>query len=183
MEVLNPKTAYVMTSLLQTVIDRGTAATSRSNGFYLPAAGKTGTTDEFTDAWFAGFTPQIVATVWVGFDDPRYSLGKGQAGSVAALPAWTEFMKGLQDAGLITNEGFHAPEGIVRAKICADSKLLATPYCPKILNEGQDEVFIAGTEPTEYDLTYWSVGATCHVATVISSEARFLPHSLSLVVS
>ena len=151
-EVLNPRTAYVMTHLLRSVLDSGggTGAWARSAGFWLPAAGKTGTTDEFTDALFVGFTPQIVTGVWVGFDDPKYSLGRGQSGAIAALPAWTDFMRGLQDSLYLTPEEFTVPEGIIKAKICAESKLLATPYCPQLLNDGHDEVFIAGTEPTEY---------------------------------
>jgi penicillin-binding protein 1A len=149
-EVLNPRTAYIMTNLLQTVVDRGTGNRARQEGFILPAGGKTGTTDDYTDAWFVGFTPPVAATVWVGFDDPQYDLGHGQSGSVAALPAWAEFMKGLQDYRLIAAEDFEVPDGIIRARICADSKLLATQYCPRLANEGQAEVFIAGTEPTEY---------------------------------
>ena len=148
-EVLNPKTAYVMTNLLQAVVDRGTGEGARNAGFRLPAAGKTGTTDDYTDAWFVGFTPQIVTGAWVGFDDPQYSLGEGQSGAMAALPSWTDFMKGLQDSLLLTPEEFEVPEGIVKAKICAESKKLATPYCPELLNKNRDEVFIAGTEPTE----------------------------------
>lgn len=148
-EVLNSKTAYVMTNLLQTVINRGTGIGARYAGFRLPAGGKTGTTDDFTDAWFIGFTPSLAAGVWVGFDDPQYSLGEGQSGARAALPAWTDFMKGLQDSLLLSPREFEVPEGIVTAKICAESKRLATPYCPELLNNGQDEVFIPGTEPTE----------------------------------
>ncbi|UCE20143.1 MAG: PBP1A family penicillin-binding protein [Gemmatimonadota bacterium] len=148
-EVLNVKTAYIMTNLLQSVIDRGTGINARYGGFRLPAAGKTGTTDDFTDAWFLGFTPEIVTGVWVGFDDPQHSLGDGQSGAISALPAWTEFMKGLQDSLLLTHQEFDVPDGIVKAKICAESKHLATPYCPELMNNGKEEVFIEGTEPTE----------------------------------
>lgn len=149
-EVLNSKTAYIMTHLLQTVINRGTGYGARRAGFRLPAGGKTGTTDNFTDAWFVGFTPELVAGVWIGFDDPQFSLGDKQVGAVAALPAWAELMKGLQDSLLLSPQSFKTPEGIIRMKICAESKQIATPYCPELLNNGQEEVFIAGTEPTAY---------------------------------
>ena len=149
-EVLNAKTAYIMTDLLQSVIDRGTGVNARYAGFRLPAAGKTGTTDDFTDAWFIGFTPEIVTGVWVGFDDPQHSLGEGQSGAIAALPAWTEFMKGLQDSLILTHQEFEVPDGLVKVKICAESKQVATPYCPELLNNGEEEVFIAGTEPSEF---------------------------------
>jgi len=88
-EVLSAETAYMMTSLLQTVLDRGTGGSARwKYHFYHPAAGKTGTTQGWTDAWFVGFSPNIAAGVWFGVDDPQVSLGKGSDGSRAALPAW-----------------------------------------------------------------------------------------------
>ena len=93
-EVLSPETAYMMTNLLQTVVDKGTGGSIRwKYKFRHPAAGKTGTTQNWSDAWFVGYTPQIVAGVWYGVDQYPISLGKGQAGSVAALPAWAIFMK------------------------------------------------------------------------------------------
>lgn len=149
-EVLNPKTAYVMTNLMQTVMESGgTGNWARWAGFRLPAAGKTGTTDDYTDALFIGFTPQIVTGVWIGLDDPQFTLGKNQTGARAALPAWTDFMRSLQDSLYLSPEEFTLPDGIVQVKICAESKQLATPYCPELLNNGHEEVFIAGTEPTE----------------------------------
>jgi len=145
--VLREETAYVMTDLLKTVVNRGTGYTARTiYHFYRPAGGKTGTTDDWTDAWFIGFTPQIVAGVWVGIDDPKISLGPHQAGAVAALPIWARFMKSAHDTLGLPVEDFPMPKGVVRVKICKQTKKLATKYCPEVM----EEVFIKGTEPTEY---------------------------------
>jgi len=88
--VLSPQLAYAMNQLLKGVLDRGTAAGARRSGFTRPAAGKTGTTNDYKDAWFVGYTPDLLAVVWVGFDGPRKI---GLSGAEAALPIWTEFMK------------------------------------------------------------------------------------------
>jgi membrane peptidoglycan carboxypeptidase len=88
--VLSPQLAYAMNQLLKGVMDRGTAASARRSGFTRPAAGKTGTTNDYKDAWFVGYTPDLLAVVWVGFDGPRKI---GLSGAEAALPIWTEFMK------------------------------------------------------------------------------------------
>ncbi|MGH7816178.1 MAG: PBP1A family penicillin-binding protein [Candidatus Binatia bacterium] len=89
-QVLSPQLAYAMNQLLKGVLDRGTAASARRLGFTRPAAGKTGTTNDYKDAWFVGYTPDLLAVVWVGFDGPRKI---GLSGAEAALPIWTEFMK------------------------------------------------------------------------------------------
>jgi penicillin-binding protein 1A len=91
-DVIEPDVARTMTAMLQDVVERGTGTPARALG--RPAAGKTGTTNDFTDAWFLGFTPEITAGVWVGFDDKSVSLGKPETGAVAALPIWLEFMQG-----------------------------------------------------------------------------------------
>ncbi|MEL1226310.1 MAG: PBP1A family penicillin-binding protein, partial [Candidatus Neomarinimicrobiota bacterium] len=97
-EVLSEETAYLMTSLMQTVMDRGTGGSARwKYKFNRPAAGKTGTTQGWSDAWFVGFTPQIAAGCWFGVDDFKVPLGPGQDGSKAALPAWARFMKAAHD--------------------------------------------------------------------------------------
>ena len=88
--VLSPELAHAMNQLLKGVLDRGTAASARRAGFTRPAAGKTGTTNDYKDAWFVGYTPDLLAVVWVGFDGPKKI---GLSGSEAALPIWTEFMK------------------------------------------------------------------------------------------
>src|SRR6202790_4012594 len=91
-DVIEPEVARSMTSMLQDVIERGTGMPARALG--RPAGGKTGTTNDFTDAWFIGFTPEITAGVWVGYDDKSVSLGKPETGAIAALPIWLEFMQG-----------------------------------------------------------------------------------------
>ena len=91
-DVVAPEVARTMTAMLEEVIRFGTGVAAKALG--RPAAGKTGTTQDYTDAWFIGFTPQITAGVWVGFDDKQISLGKRETGARAALPIWLEFMQG-----------------------------------------------------------------------------------------
>src|SRR5271154_1474419 len=90
-DVLAPEVAHTMTAMLEEVVQFGTAMKAKTIG--RPAGGKTGTTQDFTDAWFIGFTPQITAGVWVGYDDKQISLGKKESGAQAALPIWIEFME------------------------------------------------------------------------------------------
>ncbi len=142
-EVLGDQTAYVMTSLLQTVVNSGTGYGARLLGFDRPAGGKTGTTDECMDNWFIGFTPQITAGVWVGYDD-KTVIGEDVTGATTALPIWARFMiKAQQNLPL---ENFKEPPGIVHTVVCAQSGLLPTDKCPSTTQE----VFIAGTQPEEY---------------------------------
>ncbi len=147
-EVLRKETAYIVTDMLRTVIDQGTGGSARwLYKFYRPAAGKTGTTDDYSDAWFVGFTPQIVTGVWVGIDDFRLTLGRGQTGSSAALPIWAPYMKAVHDSLNLPEADFEMPEGVVRVEICEDSKLLAKDTCPcKVVKE----VFFANLAPTQY---------------------------------
>lgn len=92
-QVIAPEVAYVMVSMMRGVLDRGTATSAiRGRGFHDPAAGKTGTTSNWTDAWFCGFTPELSTVVWVGYDKPFLSLGKGQAGGEVAAPIWAKYM-------------------------------------------------------------------------------------------
>ena len=131
-EVLSKETAYIMTNLLQDVVDRGTGIRVR-NYFRLPAAGKTGTTQEFADAWFIGFTPQIVAGVWLGFDEKVVRLETWDfQGGRAAAPVWGRFMKYVYDDLDIAMplEYFEAPQGVVEETICLETKKLASEFCP-----------------------------------------------------
>ncbi len=133
---LSEQTAYIMTDMLRSALDRGTGAAIRSvYGFTRPAGGKTGTTNDFTDAWFVGFTPQLVAGVWVGVDDPSISLGTGQAGSRAALPLWANFMNMAYDTLKWEIADFIMPDGVIRLDICADSFQRAGQFCPRIIQE------------------------------------------------
>src|SRR6059058_2047118 len=91
-DVISPEVARTMTAMLEEVVQFGTGVAAKALG--RPAAGKTGTTQDYTDAWFVGFTPQLTAGVWVGFDDKQISLGKRETGARAALPIWLEFMQG-----------------------------------------------------------------------------------------
>lgn len=143
-EVLSASTAYVVTNMLQSVIDdpEGTGRGARLNNFTRPAGGKTGTMDKYTDAWFIGFTPQMVAGVWVGFDD-KTPIGDQQTGARTALPIWTEFMIGAHQS--LPVEDFTIPPGVVFRTICEETKLLANETCPQTVRE----VFVEGTEPTE----------------------------------
>ncbi len=138
---LDARVAYLVTSLLQDVINRGTGAGVRARGFTAPAAGKTGTSH---DAWFAGFTSNLLCVVWVGFDDNR---ALGLSGSASAAPIWAEFMKrAVTLPGYRDTQGFAPPDGVVSVTIDPETLQLATPACPVT----REEVFIRGTEPTEY---------------------------------
>ncbi len=144
-EVLSEETAYLMTSLMQTVMDRGTGGSARwKYKFNRPAAGKTGTTQGWSDAWFVGFTPQIAAGCWFGVDDFQVPLGPGQDGSKAALPAWAKFMKAAHDTLELPLEKFEKPSGINDKQICTVTKRLPLPACPI-----EKEIFKKGTEPTQ----------------------------------
>ncbi len=144
--VISEETAYIMVDMLKTVINRGTGVTARSKWkFYRPAGGKTGTTNDFRNAWFAGFTPQIAASVWVGFDDQSTSLGKGQNGALTALPIWAPFMKMVHDSLHLPLKDFKKPDGVVNLKICSETKKIATSSCPKTLNE----VFLKDLTPKD----------------------------------
>ena len=143
--VLSKQTAYIMINMLMDVFNHGTAFGARRMGFMLPAAGKTGTTNNFQDAWFIGFTREYVAGVWVGYDVPR-KIATNATGAGAALPLWVSFMKAVYDSVADTTDvEFPVPDSIVRRVICEDSGLLATPYCPRV----REEVFIKGNEPDE----------------------------------
>jgi penicillin-binding protein 1B len=160
---IDPRVAYVTENMMEEVLNTGTGAGVRSRGFYLPAAGKTGTSH---DGWFAGFTSRLICVVWVGFDDNRDIKLEGAR---SALPIWTEFMKRAHAHAEYENvHGFAAPAGVVTAQIDAETGQLATPNCPKVRNE----VFIEGTQPSEI----------CHLHSSVRDKAqpgRALPVSLS----
>jgi 1A family penicillin-binding protein len=137
---LSPQVAYVVTSMMGSVLEEGTGVGARSLGFNRPAAGKTGTTDNYTDAWFIGFAPSLVCGVWVGFDRMR-RIAEGAEGAVIALPIWTEFMKRALQGKPI--EDFRRPPGIIERKICEDTGLLAAEHCTNV----REEIFIKGREP------------------------------------
>jgi penicillin-binding protein 1A len=125
--VLSPEVAFQMVSMLGDVVDRGTGASARRLGIRFPAGGKTGTTDDFKDAWFVGFSPAIVAGVWVGFDQPA-PIGEDAYGSRYALPIWAEFM---QQAARVRPPGtFERPAGLQDEPLCALTYLKPVEGCP-----------------------------------------------------
>jgi penicillin-binding protein 1B len=139
--VLDPRVAYLVTSMMEDVIDRGTGATVRARGFNAPAAGKTGTS---RDGWFAGYTSNLLAIVWVGFDDNR---DLGLSGGNAPAPIWADFMKSAVALPAYRDvRPFEMPEGVTKVTIDPETLALATPECPVT----REEVYIHGTEPTEF---------------------------------
>jgi penicillin-binding protein 1A len=141
---LKPEVAYVIVSLMRSVVEEGTAHAAIAGRLRRPAAGKTGTSNDQRDAWFVGFTPDLLAAVWVGFDDMK-KLGKGETGGKAAAPIWAEFMS-KATAGRPTKD-FVQPPGIVVQRIDKASGLLAAPGQE---SNTLDEVFLDGTAPTEH---------------------------------
>lgn len=140
-QALDPRVAYLVTNLLEDVVNRGTGATVRARGFTAPAAGKTGTS---RDGWFAGYTSNLLCIVWVGFDDNR---DLGVSGTNSAAPIWAEFMKRAITLPAYSNvHPFAMPDGVVQVSIDPETLQLATPLCPVT----QDEVYVEGTQPTEY---------------------------------
>jgi penicillin-binding protein 1B len=151
--VLDPRIAYLVTNVLEDVLNRGTGAGVRTRGFRYPAAGKTGTSQ---DGWFVGYTTNLLCVVWVGFDDNREL---GLSGATSAGPIWAEFMKRAVMLPAFSNaQAFERPEGVVSVSVDPETQMLATPDCPN----ARDEVFIAGTEPTETCTTHGGRGPEAH---------------------
>lgn len=146
-EVLGKATSYIITDMLSTAINLGTGGSARwKYGFNAPAAGKTGTTNDYTDAWFIGFTPLITAGVWVGLDSPELKLGPGGTGSEIALPFWADFMKTIYEELKLPHKNFVQPSEVVNLDICQDTGKIATNFCPNVL---RNEVFNSKHQPTE----------------------------------
>lgn len=139
--VARPDTTFLVTHMMRSVINEGTGAGARAAGFALDAAGKSGTTNDLRDAWFVGFTPELLTVVWVGLDDNQ---PVGLSGSQAALPIWTTFM--IRALAGRSNVEFETPEGVVFSEIDRDTGKLALPSCPRIFREA----FVQGTEPMEF---------------------------------
>jgi penicillin-binding protein 1B len=136
---VSPEASYLVAHLMQGVLDNGTGRGVRERGFTRPAAGKTGTTNDGRDAWFAGFTPDLLAVVWVGFDDGE---PLGLTGAEAALPIWTEFMQHATAAAAPVP--FRAPTGVALVRIDPYTGAIATGGCPETVIEA----FWRGQEPT-----------------------------------
>ncbi|OFW42197.1 MAG: hypothetical protein A3J29_16735 [Acidobacteria bacterium RIFCSPLOWO2_12_FULL_67_14b] len=136
--VARASTAFLVTHMMRSVLNEGTGASARGAGFTLDAAGKTGTTNDLRDAWFVGFTPELLTVVWVGLDNNQ---PLGMSGAQAALPIWTAFM--IKALAGHPNAGFEAPPGVSFVEIDRDTGKIATPICPRVTVEA----FLAGTEP------------------------------------
>ncbi|MBN2789312.1 MAG: PBP1A family penicillin-binding protein [Candidatus Delongbacteria bacterium] len=142
---ISKETAYMITNMMEDVVNASDGTGRRLRFMYdfrRPVAGKTGTTNDFTDAWFCGFTPQIAVVVWVGLLDPAFKLGNGATGSNTALPLWGKFIKQLYDEMNWPVEDFQVPEGIVEVEVCKDSMKPAGPYCPRTYKEIFNEKYI-----------------------------------------
>jgi penicillin-binding protein 1B len=136
--VARPAATFLVTHMLRSVLNEGTGAAARGMGFSLDAAGKSGTTNDLRDAWFVGFTPELLTVVWVGLDDNQ---PLGMSGAQAALPIWTSFM--MKALAGRPNVGFEAPDGVSFVDIDRDTGKIATPACPRVTTEA----FLSGTEP------------------------------------
>jgi penicillin-binding protein 1A len=178
-------TAFLMSTMMADVINAGTGAKARSLGFTLPAAGKTGTTNDFNDAWFVGYTPNLVAGVWVGFDQPHTILPNGFAGDVA-VPMWASFMKSATKGD--KPDWFAPPAGIVTANVCRLSGKLASDGCENVEVLDKDghrvrrsmvytEYFASGTEPTTTCLLHSTRSFFGTIASVFKGDEKpALPH-------
>jgi 1A family penicillin-binding protein len=145
-EVTTPAKAFVMSSLMQSVVEKGTASSLKEMGITFPVAAKTGTTNDYKDAWFVGYTPDILALIWVGFDDgaPIYATG-----SKAALPIWADLMNALPQ--YVSGGWFRMPPGVVRGMICSESRKQAIEdKCP----HPEEEYFLTDHVPDGYCPVY-----------------------------
>jgi penicillin-binding protein 1A len=143
--VMSPEEAWLMVSVMKDVVQRGTAAGSVGSQFHYPAGGKTGTTNDGTDVWFIGYTSDLVAGVWMGFDKPQKIKPNAQGGILAA-PAWTAFMNEVYKRKPAPKD-WPMPGDIVTRQIDVTTNMLATPYCPR--EDVGNEFFIPGTDPIQ----------------------------------
>jgi penicillin-binding protein 1B len=158
--VLDPRVAFLVTSLLKDVLNKGTGAGVRARGFTLPAAGKTGTS---RDGWFAGYTSNLLTVIWVGFDDNR---DLGLTGGATVAPVWADFMiRATTLSAYRDAQDFTAPEGVQSVLIDPESLELATPNCPTT----REEVYVAGSAPTAFCELHGGSAA-------VSSSGSWLSH-------
>jgi 1A family penicillin-binding protein len=155
-QAVTPATAFLMSSMLADVVNAGTAYRARQAGFVLPAAGKTGTTNDYVDAWFVGFTPHLVTGVWIGFDQPATIISNGYAGELA-VPIWANFMKTATKGA--KPDWFDRPENVIGVNVCRVSGKLPNGGCNSVEVVNRDgqmetrsmiytEYFVQGTQPT-----------------------------------
>ena len=165
-EVLSPETAFLMVNMLRDVNTRGTASKIWRSGFHHPSGGKTGTTNDYTDAWYIGFTKDYTMGVWVGTDDHR-PMGRGHTGGDDAAPLWIEVMKKLHED--LPQKEFPKPPRVARVSLCPGTQLLRSPECSK----GVLEYFHINQKPTEYcDCKKKPKGVDRSSTTLFSSQKK-----------
>jgi penicillin-binding protein 1A len=142
-EVLRREAAWILVTMLRDVNIKGTAAAIWASGFQVPSGGKTGTTNDYSDAWYIGFTRHYTAGIWVGADD-HVSMGPGNTGAMDAVPMWIDLMRYAVRG--TEPEDFPRPDGVVEARVCPVSGLLAKSFC----DQANDDYYIEGRQPTEY---------------------------------
>ena len=137
----SPAKAFIISSMLRSVVSEGTARSLIGRGISWPVAGKTGTTNNFRDAWFVGYTPDILALVWVGFDNQDSIF---TTGSTAALPIWADLMNSVPQ--YVSENWYKIPPGVLKETVCSESGLLAHKGCP----ESMEEIFLKENVPTVF---------------------------------
>ncbi len=146
-EVMDPEHTWLMVDMMKDVIRRGTAFSAVwKAGFTVPAAGKTGTTDDYTDAWFIGYTPELVAGIWVGYDIQQRILEHNAGGGRIVAPAWTAFMRDVYDRRPPPPD-WERPDSLITREVDWSNGYLATPFCPQDVRHW--DWFYPGTEPTQ----------------------------------
>jgi penicillin-binding protein 1A len=170
-QVISPQNAYVMTSLLKKTVEIGTLASGagygtkftfrdeEGNRYRIPAAGKTGTTQNWSDAWTIGFTPYYTTAIWFGFDKPGNSLGLSLTGATLVGPIWGDYMREIH-TGLPMKDFVKPTTGIIEVTVCSESGLLRTPACPGSVTLP----YLEGSQPTAYCNLHENVPVTSVVA-------------------
>ncbi|MDR1099230.1 MAG: PBP1A family penicillin-binding protein [Treponema sp.] len=195
-QVISAQNAYIMTSIMKKTVEEGTLAygagwggskftfrDEKGNRFRIPAAGKTGTPQNWSDAWAVGYTPYYTTAVWFGFDKPGNSLGVNLTGSTLAGPVWGDYMVEIHK-GLPPKDFVRPATGIIDVTVCAKSGLLKSPAC----NEGEITLpFLEGTQPTEYcnihgNASYSSIPVTPAGSGALGLDEEFLLDSLRMPV-
>ena len=181
--VYSEATAFLMANMLADVVNAGTAYRARASGFNLPAAGKTGTTNDFVDAWFVGFTPKLVAGIWMGFDQPRTIVANGYGGELA-VPAWGEFMKVATRGD--KPEWLKRPANVVAVDVCRMSGRRPAGGCERVdvVSKSGDmttrsmiysEYFVRGTEPYDTCPLHQDTGLFTRMAGLFGGDNRPKP--------
>ena len=145
-QVMDPEHTWLMVDMMKDVVRRGTAYSAVwGAGFTIPAAGKTGTTDDYTDAWYVGYTPEIVAGLWIGYDAPQRIMSNASGGRMVA-PAWTAFMRDVYERRPAPPD-WARPDSLISREVDWSTGYLFTPFCPQ--GEYHVDWFYPGTEPTK----------------------------------